>query len=536
MSAALQNPHFKQARKLVREGQLLPAIEAFEKALGELPNDPTILFELAQVARQAEMLEIAIEMLRNTIKVTPGDAVVWRSLGLSQISAGRYEDAQQSFQQVIDLAGETPETLCDLATALQKSGKSKEAMQTRLKALSIKDNGFTALNGIADHLAGLGQFKDSLTYYERADKAAKANSLESLQNRYNHGLALLNAGRPIEGWALHEARLHQKLRRVKYKHNIKAYKGQNLSGKRLLIMAEQGLGDQIEFASVINDVMGQAREVHICVEFRLMTLFQRSFPDAIVHTYNHKQTGYLRELTPIWRGGKKPMLDWAVPIGSLPYFFRKDPDNQRSDTPYLFADPEQREYWRQRLNDEVGHEKPIVGICWRSGRLSGDRWRHQSSLSEWKPILQRKGFTYVNLQYDECKDEIAVAEKEIGTKIHNFDDLDQTVELDKTAAMISELDFVLSHGTVVSQLAGALGVPSIKFARSHLMLGCQPMPLQPSVQPFWYGNKYDQANEKLLEFREQFRLPRDIVRTRYNTRTVNRVEFRRPDYLEEFDL
>jgi Flp pilus assembly protein TadD len=127
MSSALQNPHFKQARKLARQGHLLPAIEAFEKALGELPNDPTILFELAQVARQAAMLDIAIEMFRNTLKVTPGDAVVWRSLGLSQISAGRYEEAQQSFRQAIDLAGENPEVLCELALALQKSGKGRES-------------------------------------------------------------------------------------------------------------------------------------------------------------------------------------------------------------------------------------------------------------------------------------------------------------------------------------------------------------------------------------------------------------------------
>ncbi len=543
MYAMQQNQNFKQGRKLARQGKLLPAIEAFEKALGESPNDPVILSELGEVAHQAAMFEIAAEMFKNVLQINPADWGAWNSLGRTQSSAGQFEGAVVAFQQAIKFGGETPDLLCDLALALQRAQRPTDAMRMRLRALEINPKNAAALRGMADHLAAMNQFADSLQYYQRADKASRKDLFANRQNCYNHSLALLNAGQYAQGWQQHEARLHPKLRTIKYKHTIKPYKGQELAGKNLLIIAEQGLGDQIEFAALINDVIPMANEVHICVEFRLATLFERSFPKAIVHAYDHKQVGYIKELTPLWRGDK-PKIDWAVPIGSLPHFFGNNSDPQSSDpqpnvTPYLLADQEQRGKWRRHLDGYFKNRKPIIGVCWRSGRLSGDRWRGYDKLRDWKPLLDVKNVHFVNLQYDGGIQEFVDLKEEFGIKIHHFADLDQTVRIDETSALISELDFVVSAATVVSQLAGALGVPSIKMGKSHLMLGCQPMPLQPSVWPLWQGNKYAQAAAMIKDFREEF-FAADYsaaqLRANYNHRSLAPALFARPKFLDEFDL
>ena len=504
MSAADQNAHYRSARKLARQGKLLPAIEAFEKALAQHPDDPTILFELARVAKRAGMFDVAAELFKNVLRQRPESWETWNNLGTALTGSGKYDEAIDALSRATELGGRSGQMLGNLAQANERAGYTAEALKLYDEVLTAAPRDLNALSGVADMLLARCQYGACLPYFERALKLAKKAS-DREQLRYNRAMALLGLGRLAAGWDAYEARLHPQIRQVVYGHRFKPYKGAELAGRAILVTAEQGLGDQIEFASQLPKLQAAGARVHVAVEPRLVPLFERSFPDAVIHSYRQERAGHIKKLNMVWRDGE-PTVDWALPIASLPRYFGRDVDAIRGDTPYLQADPAARRRWRQRL-DALAPGRPKVGICWRSGKLTGERWRHYQSLMEWREVLREDGIALVNLQYDGGLDEIAAAEGELGIKIHHFDDLDQTVNLDETAALISEVDFIVSAATAVSQLGGALGVPSVKTSNTFFMFGVRPILMQPVVWPVWQPDTVVACLAELRAFKEKYHAP-----------------------------
>ncbi len=530
---ASKNAHFRQARKLARQGELVPAIEAFERALAELPDDPTILFEIGQVAKLAGMFEIAIEMFKKVIAQQPDALEAWNNLGNVQLQAGRYPEGVQCLERAVELGGERAQLLCNLGLAYWKSFRPEEAIAAYRRALAVDPKYAGAHAGLADMLTAHQQFAAAVPHFERTIKLTK-NARDREQTRFNMALAQINCGQLGDGWDNYEARLHPQVRNLKYNHNIKPYKGGDLAGRAILVTAEQGLGDQIEFAAILPRLIAKAGTVHVAVEVRLVALFERSFPDAVIHTYKLNQSGHNKVMDIAWRDAA-PKIDWALPIGSLAKHFCRDAGSLRQPTPYLFADPGRRAHWRARINEELGRDRPKIGLCWRSGKLSGDRWRFYNDLLEWRDLLALDGIDFVNLQYDGGQEEIAQVEKELGIRIHHFDDLDQTVQIDETSALIAEMDFVVSAGTVVSQLGGALGVPSLKTGLSPFMCGYRPMPFQPAVWPVYGPGKFAEAVAAVETFRDDFaRLDRDALRQGYNERPLQAENWARKPYMDQF--
>jgi ADP-heptose:LPS heptosyltransferase len=232
---------------------------------------------------------------------------------------------------------------------------------------------------------------------------------------------------------------------------------------RLLVRAEQGVGDQILFASLIPDLAARAKAeggLILECEPRLAPLFARSFPDVAVRPSVIKTIGGVPTADYGWlkaAGGANA----AVLMGSLPRYLRGSPDAFPNPHRFLVPDTEEKARWRKAFERDG---KKIIGISWRSGKVGGgDRDLQYAPLQEWARFLKATDATFVCAQYAVTAQEIAVLEEMSGRKILVPEMLDQKNELDRTCAMLAALDVVISAPTAVSWLAAGAGVPTLKL-------------------------------------------------------------------------
>jgi len=231
------------------------------------------------------------------------------------------------------------------------------------------------------------------------------------------------------------------------------WQGKSLKGKRLLIYAEQGLGDELMFASCIPDIINQADHCIIDCCAKLETLFQRSFPKASVKISDQNEKCD-------WINGVE--ADMQISIADLPLYFRTCWE-QFPGSAYLFASQEKSHRWRKKLEALDG--KFNLGISWIGGVQKTRRHWRSFALQTLLPILNLQDINFVSLQYTDCEDEIASFEDNNGIKVHHWQ---QAIDdYDETAALVQSLDLVISVQTAIIHLAGALGKPAWVMVRNN---------------------------------------------------------------------
>jgi tetratricopeptide (TPR) repeat protein len=301
---------------------------------------------------------------------------------------------------------------------------------------------------------------------------------------FNRSLLLLSRGQFETGWKEYEYGLACGERQPAFQ-DFPRWRGESLTGKTLLVCAEQGLGDEIMFASILPEIIGQAGDCIVECDAKLVPIFKRSFPSATV----------MRRRMPGETARERlPHVDLQTPVGSLPLLRR----NQLEDFPrhgsYLKADTERVAYWKTRL-DELGSGLK-VGISWRGGVPKTGRDRRSLPLVEWHPLLQHKGVHLVSLQYTECSAEIAALEQAHGIKLTHWQEAID--DYDETAALLCALDLVITVQTAVFHLSGALGRPvwglvPLPAEWRYLNTG-ERLPWYPSARLFRQTERGDWAN------------------------------------------
>jgi ADP-heptose:LPS heptosyltransferase len=161
----------------------------------------------------------------------------------------------------------------------------------------------------------------------------------------------------------------------------------------------------------------------------------------------------------------------------------KSVDLLRDAPPLLKPDPRDIEKFAGRLAEFK--DKKLVGICWRSHKLSATRNKKYTVLEDWRSVLSIPGVVYVNLQYGECEEEIQQVESELSIRILRWPDLDLMNDFSGVAALIKNLDLVVSISSAVVPLAGAVGTQTISMTRKNwVLLGeATTYPWFPSVKP-----------------------------------------------------
>jgi len=406
-------PILMYAEKLRAERKPDEALRVVSEHLNEHFDDVPALVLASHILIDSERIGMAHSLSKLAAQMWPDESICWNNLGICYQKAWLLEDAEKCFLKALSRDKDDPLALCNLSYVYLEMGLYD-------KALSC------------------------------ADKAIKLDP-KIPEGRYNRGVALLAMRQWEEGWKGYEYNLgkHQG-RRERVYGTVPRWTGVN--GLKIIAYGEQGIGDEISFASCIPDLQKE-NEVVIECDHRLEGLFRRSF--------NCKVYGTLRDKRgPGWFNEEKP--DASVAMGSLPGFYRNS-DESFPGTPYLVADPERRLQWKSLL-DSLG-SKMKVGIAWTGGiKRTGDKKR-SLELDDLSPIL-RQDATFVSLQYKDSP-EIEEFQQKTGIKVHHWKHATQTEDYDDTAALVAELDLVITVQQTAVHIAGALGVPCWAMIPRH---------------------------------------------------------------------
>ena len=357
------------------------------------------------------------------------------------LDAERFGAAYVYIQRASQLAPDESVVWNNLALCYQETEQPEEALKCFIKALNRDPNDLLALGNLAKLYNDLGEPQKAINC---TDRALKLNS-KMPEARYNKGISLLTLGQWEEGWKGYEFNLgkHQG-RRERVFGTIPRWTGEK--GLTLIAYGEQGVGDEINFASCIPDLKRE-NEVIIECDRRLEGLFRRSFGGTVYGTRYVK--GGLEWPT-------QHPIDATVAFGSLPGFFRNSQD-AFPGTPYLVPDPLRCVAWKAAL-DSLG-PKLKVGIAWTGGIRKTFRHLRSLTLKDLEPIW-RQDATFVSLQYKDATEECAEVEASTGIKIHHWPYATQTQDMDDQAALMSQLDLVITVQQTAVHIGGGLGVPT----------------------------------------------------------------------------
>jgi tetratricopeptide (TPR) repeat protein len=482
------------AMALERMGHLHKALVTYERAHILDPNDPDLLLNLGLTAWNLKMVDAAARMFNLFIAACPDSPLGYNNLGTVQCDQGRATIAIETLRAAIYRMPQQAMLWNSLATVLAEDGRAEESLVFYEEAIRLEPDFARPWHNLGFAYAHLGRMADSLAAYDKALSLA-VDPTEIIEANHSRAICLIGMGRLEEGFQEYEVRHNPRFRAfVQTVVNAPRWQGEPLAGKRVLAVAEQGLGDEFMFANILPDLaraVGETGRLQIAVDPRLVPLFARSFPQAQVGSYDDRRLidkDGSRELRLVpWAG--EP--DYQVPMGSALTLLRKDICDFPHEA-FLKPDPERAAAFRAQL-DALGRG-PKIGICWRSMMLAAKRHKYYSALDMWGPILKVPGVHFVNVQYGDVDEELARAIAQHGVPIHRIEGLDLKDDIDGAAALSSALDLVISAPTAAAAVAASVGteVWFLTAGRTWPQLGTDEFP--------WYRDTRVFSPEKFADW------------------------------------
>lgn len=469
------------ALALEKMGHLHKALVTYEQAYALDPDDPDLLLNLGLTAWNLKMNEGAADMFRQYIARCPDSPLGYNNLGSIQCDMGDPATAIETLRAAIYRMPKEAVLWNSLATVLAEEGRVEESLIFYQESIAL-DPGFSRpWHNLGYAYSHLGRLEEAIDAYDEG-LARAFEAADIREGRHSRSVCLIGMGRLEEGFREYEIRNDPTFRAYIH-HMVDAplWRGEPLDGKRILVVAEQGLGDEIMFANVVSDVIaavGPEGETQVAVDPRMVKLFERSFPDARIGTYEDRtlvDPDGRKELRFIPWASDDAKPDFYAPMGTPLQHFR----SHIGDFPrkaFLVPDPERVADFRARL--EARATGPFVGICWHSMKQDVKRRKYYSTLDQWGPILRAAGVSFVNVQYGECRDELDEAMAQHGVEIITLDDLDLKNDIDGAAALSAALDLVISAPTAAAAIAASVGTETwfLTAGRTWPQLGTDHFP------------------------------------------------------------
>ena len=396
-----------------QRGNRAQGITLVRQALAVRNAFPDAHFNLARMLLAAGDAAGAKGHYEQTLAFSPGYAKAYNGLGILYRAQRSYPEACAAFERAIRLDGRLLDAYINLCNTYRDSCNEAGILKVAAAGLAVDPNN---------------------------------DQLWLLRSE-----ASFTLGHLAEGWREYEWRFVTAQQPVgKPNYALPMWKGEDLTTKGILIWCEQGVGDEIIFATMIAGVAARARRGVLQTTPRLVPLFTRSFPNVEVF------------------GGTVPAdvvrtLDVQSSIGSLGQWCRPSFRAFPAATDYLRADPTRTAALRAKYVG--GRERSLlVGLSWRSanvvdGTSIPDAAEKTVGLNQWGAILNVPGVTFVNLQYGGNREAIAAAQREFGVDIIDDPDINSLADLDGFAAQVAAMDIVISSSNTAAHMAGALGVP-----------------------------------------------------------------------------
>lgn len=446
-AAVAANPDLAEAHSdfalvMLKAGDYRAAERCCRQAVKAQPKQPRYRMHLAEILGSTGRDNEALMELLVAQEYAPEQVDVLQELLIKLDQLGQYTEALRVAERALVELGETFETWFFLAYARYSTGDHLGAVEASARAINFRTDapGIYVTRGSA--LLALGKIEEAAASYQRALRV-QPDYPDAL---FHLGMVNLMRGRYRDGWTGFEYRF--KIRRANRRSCEPRWNGTSLRGRTLHVMREQGLGDDIMYSSCFPQLIKDAKHCYIECEPRLEKLLARSFPEAtfIPLVDNATKEAVLQ----------RDDFDVRIFSASVPGYLRNSLRDFPRHQGYLRADAGRAGYWRGKL-DALGHGLK-VGISWRGGTVHTNRSRRTLSLDVLQPVLALPGVRWINLQYGERAAEIAGVKAAHGITITDWSGAIDG-DYDETAALVSELDLVISVCTSVIHLAGALGRP-----------------------------------------------------------------------------
>lgn len=526
----------------LRRQRFSDAADHLQRAAALSTPDHELLVNLGMALYGANRIDEAAWTFRKALKLNPRSAVCFMYIGRCCLARGRLTDAASALNGALRLRAEWPEVLDAFALLSLAIGRPDKAVTFVRRALAVEPGrtasqqlGGTAsermgdyeaaaefyravvashpeapaLTGLAMALQRLGRHEEALPVF---DQAIGSNPSDPAPH-HGRGSSLLALGRLKEGWPLYAARFAMRT-------NIEAARAADAPlrepprrGMRVVAWADQGIGEQILFASLIPDLIRTGADIAIECDHRLVPLFARSFPQTTVCARTEPAHPVLASFT-----------DGRFCLSDAGNWFRGTFGAFPKHAGYLKPDPRLTAELRSRYS--AGRtNRPLVGISWRraDGAIVSDA--KTLPLDQWGPLLHVAGATFVNLQYGDCAADLAAVAEKFGVRIVSDPTVDPLMNLDAFAAQVAAMDLVISTSSTTAHMAGALNIPAWTFlpiglgSLWHWFLERNDSPWYPGMTLFRQSTRGDwetvleAASGALVDFVETWRPTQTTVAT-----------------------
>jgi len=420
-------------KALHRLGRHEEALACYGRVLQAQPRNAELLNRQGMVLYEAGRKEEAAEAFRQSLAVAPDNAEALMNLGVAQLALLRHADALASLERALVFNPQQPDVLLNLANTLAALDRYDEAIAIYERLLARQPEDGDALMNLANALRDMQRYDEALGLYERALALEPA----SAGVRWNGSLCLLAAGDHERGWPDYEGRFQvRRLGNAERAFEAPRWQGGTpLAGKTILLHAEQGLGDALQFCRYVPLVAALGARVIFEVHRPLLGLMATL---EGVHTL-------------IGRGDALPPHDCHCPLMSLPLALGTRPQTIPAQVPYLHADAALAARWRGVVS---AGRAPRIGLAWTGNRDYPENRRRSVDLAQLLAALPADASVWSLLPDEDVPTGIpAAAGGSSGPLLRRFDE----TRFVHTAAQIGALDLVIAVDTSIVHLAGALG-------------------------------------------------------------------------------
>ena len=416
-----------------QRGRLLEALKFVEAALSLNAGCAAALLNRGLILHALGRVKEALASYSNALKVEPNNAEMFNARGIALLDLARPREALESFECALTINSDYLEALGNRGNAMLKLNRPQDAIASYDAALRLAPRHPQVLTNRADALRRLDRPVEALLNAEAA-LASRANYAEA---QFEASLAQLTLGQFRTGWKRYESRWATGVFAA-HRRDFMAPQwvgGQSICGKTILLHAEQGYGDTIQFVRYAPLVGERGAKVFLEVQPELVRLLS---PMRNVETV-------------VARGEPLPAFDFHCPLLSLPLAFATTLETIPGEVPYVRPDRAAIVAFERRLPSK----RPRIGVAWAGQRSHKNDLSRSMSLKTLAPLLEISAVQFVSLQREVCGEDAHLLRDHpeivrIGEQLEDFAE---------TAAIISLLDLVISVDTAIAHLAGALGKP-----------------------------------------------------------------------------
>lgn len=473
-------------------GRHSEALDLFDRAIKGMPNVAAFHLNHGLALAALDRHEEALRAYAHAAKLKPDYIDAHLNIGIALNTLGRAAEAAATFRAVTQAAPHDPRGFHNLGISLEKSlaatredaraavadearaaftrsvqldTKNPEAHLAfanlhsflgeyelaiaRLKiTLSLDPKSTRAWNNLGSMFESLGRRGEAIGAFDQA-LALDPNDAGAAVNR---GLAYLAMGRLTDGWDGYGRRFEDpRFPFVRRDWPWPTWRGEDLSGKKILIWSDQGIGDEVLYASLVPEVAGKAATCVLECAPRLAPLYQRSFPHLRIVANTAETRAILFAESFDYQSSVLDLGRWLRP--SLAAF----PNRRALLTPDAARVAELRKRYRA-----LAQGRRVIGFSWRSV-TPGMAHQKGRPLAAFAPLLASDKLTFINLQYGAVDAELAAAAQSHGIKIIVDSEIDSLKNLDNFAAQVAALDGVVSISNTTAHFAGVLGVPTFLY-------------------------------------------------------------------------